>query len=345
MRVHHFVYFLLLISFCEKRPVENNATLSPLPGTHVVEVGFVTISPHTFETWIDATGTVELERFSIVTEYGSSTIRELPIKNHQTVEAGDLLVSLKNSDVRVDFAKALEEYRKQRALYEIDKRQRGANADTAQLKAFYGLNYTEEVLDQFKNRMQMEERRAPFDGIISLSRAFIPGETLNGNTELMQLTKHGGGSLRILLPALIGNDIKSGMKVAVAGIDEVLEIKPGSISGITNSGLQLILTLPASHAFRDKERVLVRIIVNNFGTVSVIPREALLRRDGSYLFFTMRQEDSLALWIPLTDVHMNDKFAWSPELNAFTGRLAAIGNHHNLTHFQKVKPVTVSRVN
>lgn len=335
----HILTLLMLTFFshsCSKSKKEaTSSTYQPKDALPIVEFDYV--KSDKFEELLPIVGQTVITKLKLKDFHSSGFISKIYVANNDTVKKGQLILEIEDTNLELEILRLKDEYSTKRKLYEIEMGQRINEADSINLKLYYGLNYLENSINFLSEKKKQLQWRSPSNGIVLLNQNVRVGSQVSSIGDLVGVHLFDKAYIRSFIPNIYANRVHIGQSL-VTQKNDTLHIKEINPVESKDNFIEIHIQYDSKLKLRNGEQVLMNLIVTQYANAPVVPISALLKRNNDYLVFIISASDSIAKWIPLTQVRYNDTHAYSPVLLDYIDEMVAINNHFNLTHFQKVVP-------
>ena len=347
------------------------ATDGPMPVVSAAEAGFdasvpiavegVPVIRDTMILGVKAEGDAAAYRMAIISAQVAGPVRAIPVRENSVLAAGGVVLEIESVEHELDLkdaharlAQAENQYR-ELTLWddrEPDPRVRASRAQAARLKS--GLDAARIALERAELNLARTRVTAPFAGRVANLKV-VPGQHVGAGTELMTLVDIDPIKVEVqVLEADVAHIVPGrGAQVTFAAFPD--EVFAGHIQSIN----------PVVDPATRKARVTVvvpnpdgRILPGYFANVRLdarrmpdrvmVPREALLERDGRTMVFLFEGEGGTgqAMWQYVSTGLANDLYIEiieDPEDSSTrqlrAGEIVLVDGHRTLTHAAPVRLV------
>lgn len=271
------------------------ATSERVVNVEVLEVGL-----ETFEDQLGITGVVEAERDVTISAEESGVVRELFVEKGRAVRAGQPIARIDDRVLRAQYDQAVSEaalaretFERQRRLWEDEK----IGSEMNYLRAKYGAETAEANARMLAARLERSIVRAPISGIletrmVEVGSMVAPGTAVARIIDVDTLKVSGGvperyaGEIRtgaaadVMFDNLAGREFTGRTRFVGSAVSEqnrtfLVEVAVPNTGGMLKPGMVARVRLARGSA---REALLV-------------PREAVLRTEGGYIVFVVRERD------------------------------------------------------
>lgn len=315
MNMRPFFYYLLLVSLffwsCEDEKTKSEEvpmeTFRDEIKPTTVHVG--SSERKSFDYLINATGKIEaVEQLKIVVEKTGYLV-ELMVEEGQTINAGDIIAKLDNSESRFQLEKAKVELRSAQTQYQDEKMVRTSRyvefgEDTLSLKDFddlirakSGLLKAEIDIKEAEMNLEKSVIKAPISGTVA-DVMVKRGSMVNSGDEICELLSANNLTIKVKVLEADINYIRKGQKAEVEPVSGSQEGLLGTVSSINpkvdeNGLVQVTIQLnqPGGLLPGMNARAVIRAPQNNS---LVVPKPAVVYRSGRPVVFTLENDE--AIW-------------------------------------------------
>ena len=299
--------FLLLAFSCEEKAekVEEAPTESFRNEVAATEVRIASAERKSFDYLINATGKLEAasEVMAVIEQAGY--LIELPIREGRSVQKGQVIARLDDTEAtfrlqkaQISLRNALAEYESMKlgfgTVFESDDEERKAIIDE-QLKAKSGVFLAELEVKESEMALARCEVKAPISGKIA-DLKFREGSLVSASSELCEILGSNGLVLRVkVLESDIGL-ISPNQQADIYPVTNTQNAMTGRVIGINprvdeNGLVQVSLALASAKSLLPgmNARAIIRAPQSNS---LVVPKDAVVYRSGRAVVFTIENKES-----------------------------------------------------
>lgn len=286
------VLLAFLIACGELAPSQSSPVIEG-PEDKSIFVETANLVPETLEVEVALTGQFEAESEVVIRSELEGVIRTIEFEEGQSVEAGDLLFTMRDEEQRARLKQAQAQERLARDVYE--RTQSLASRDISSIarraEASAVLDEARATVDLAQLNLDRTSIRAPFDGVVG-HRLVGPGEWVEPQTELVALASIDRLQLHYLLPEPSVRLAKVGQVVharVVAFDGERFEGQTFFVSPSVDRATRRLLAkawVPnPDHRLKPGMFANVDVLVLEKNDVLIVPDSALVYdRNGTYLW-------------------------------------------------------------
>lgn len=346
------ILIVALAFSCQKKSMEKEAeTIKRSFESYLPEVDTFLLKKADFYNEIVSNGTLEALQKTQVRFKTGGIIEKLNVKNGQKVKKGRLMARLENTKqnlslkrVTIDFDNA-----KIKLSDELVSYTRGKSTDTTEipamaLKNFYlksGYRSAELALKEARINLQNTRIRTPFSGRVANLKKKSYDQANAGEVLCLLIDDAEFEVVFSIIEAEISL-LKEGQKIEVApfSFEAQYEAKISSINPqVDKNGLIQVKALVKNTDGRLMEGLNVRITARQVVPDQlVVPKKAVLPRDGRKVVFTYNPEEKMAYWNYVqTMLENTDAYTIKQGGDLKKGEWVIVEGNLNLAHESKVK--------
>jgi membrane fusion protein, multidrug efflux system len=276
--------------------VSDSAAIAP----RVVNVEVIAVAEESFEDLIGITGTVEAERDVTLAAEESGVIRQVFVDKGATVRAGQPIVRIDDRVLRAQYDQARSEaglaretFERQRRLWEDEQ----IGSEMNYLRARYGAETADANARMLAARLERTVIRAPLAGVLDARHVEV-GSMVGPGTPVARLIDIDTLRVRGGVPERYAGEIRSGA-VATVTFDNMRGQEfagrtryVGASVSEQNRTFPVEVAIPNTHGSLKPGMVArVRLARGAIRNALLVPREAVLRTEGGYAVYTVREQD------------------------------------------------------
>lgn len=234
--------------------VEKAAPEGKRPGrpamSRVAGVGVDTVGTASFADMIEAVGSIRANQSVAIVAEDSGRVAEINFRAGQAVKKGDLLIQLDDRDEKIALDEANAAFTEAQAAYERQKTLASSKVATqATLEAAQALYLkTKAAVEKAKRNLDRQQIRAPFDGIVGLSRTDI-GAWVTPSEVLTTLDDLETVEVEFQVPERMLTEVRDGQTIHITTPSYAGRSFAGVISDIDSR------VDPASRAFTVRAKI------------------------------------------------------------------------------------------
>lgn len=342
---HNFLITIVaavsLLTSCHQKSADNLEEMARRSSRkEAVPVKTIELQPSVFYHELVSNGRTYSVNKAVVPFRVNGLIKELYIKNGQTVASGDLLAVIDDFEYRIQLSRAGEELEKAKINFKNDLLSYFITDDTSKLspsqiknaKIRSGLTNAQILHKEALHNYSCTRITAPISGVVADLKAL----TLNPSQNYSSLcTIINDREMEVEFPVIESEFgfISKGMPVSIVPFSGSSSTIPGTVTQI-NPRVDETGMVSIRAAFRnngtiiDGMNVRVHIRKPEAGRL-VVPKEALVIRQGKDVIFV--RQDSLAIWKYVT-VEFENSTSVSISEGLEAGDLVIIRGNVNLAH-------------
>jgi membrane fusion protein (multidrug efflux system) len=273
------------------RASQKGPTPEPTADGTATAVTVLAAAPGSLTVALELAGIARATRAMVLFIEVDGRVAKVHFQEGQTVQAGDVLLTLMDQQAKEDLAQARAEY--QKALSEYQQAQRGdekqaSPALVAALKA--ARDTAQAAMDAARGALAAHYLRAPFDGMVGASQV-RPGDLLRAGRAVTSLESIRNLEVGFRVPAHYLAELQPGMAVSLSGEASPGETFQGSLIPL-DAGMDAGDSLAVKARFdntegrvRPGEPMRVRLRLSKHAAL-LVPAGAIVTRDAKNYVFT-----------------------------------------------------------